>query len=127
MQRIFQQAYHVQGTLGGDWNIRFTAPCDCTLLHVSAVASGANQAGLTIGDSDDADEYLTKSSVGASNVPAEFDGNDFVDTSGNTHTRYYPRIAAGTVVVIGLDHDYNGGGSATDSTDVTVVLTFAEG
>jgi len=123
-QRIFQQAYHIPGTLSANVAIYFTAPFDCTLLHVSAVGSNANDGLLTIGDSDDADEYLTSSSIGDSGTPVEFDGDDFVDTSGNTHTRYYPRIANGTVVVIALDYDGDGG-TATD--DFTLVLTFAEG
>ena len=123
-QRVFQQSYHVPGTLTANIAIRFTAPFDCTLLHVSAVGSNANNGLLTIGDSSDADEYLTSSSIGDSGTPAEFDGNDFVDTSGNTHSRYYPRIADGTVVAIALDHDGDGG-TATD--DFTLVLTFAEG
>ena len=123
-QRIFQQAYHIPGTLSANVAIRFTAPFDCTLLHVSAVGSNANNGLLTIGDSSDADEYLTSSSIGDSGTPAEFDGNDFVDTSGNTHSRYYPRIADGTIVAIALDYDGDGG-TATD--DFTLVLTFAEG
>ena len=127
MNRVFQQVYHVPGTLTADTNIRFTAPCDCSLIHVSAVNSTAYAAGLTIGDSDDADEYLTKSSIGVSNTPVEFDGNDFVDTAGDTHSRYYPRIADGTVVVIAVDFNYNGGGSANASADLTLVLTFVEG
>ena len=127
MQRIFQQAYHVTGELGADVAIRFTAPCDCTLLHVSAVVSDANAAGLTIGDSSDADEYLTLSSTGVSGTPVEFDGDDFVDTSGDTHTRFYPRIADGTVVVITVDYNYNGGGAAAACEDLTLVLTLAEG
>lgn len=124
MNRIFQQAYHVPGTLSANLAITFTAPCDCTLLHVSAVGSNANDGLLTIGDSSDADEYLTSSSIGDSHTPAEFDGDDFVDTSGNTHSRYYPRIADGTVVKIALDYD-GAGGTATN--DFTLVLTFAEG
>jgi hypothetical protein len=124
MNRIFQQAYHIPGTLSANVAIGFTAPCDCTLLHVSAVGSNANNGLLTIGDSDDADEYLTSSSIGDSGTPAEFDGDDFVDTSGDTHERYYPRIAGGTVVAIALDYDGDGG-TATD--DFTLVLTFAEG
>ncbi len=124
MNRIFQQVIHVAGSLGADLNIRYTAPCDCTLLHVSAVASNDSDALLTIGDSADADEYLTSTVIGDSNVSVEFDGDDFVDTSGDTHTRYYPRIADGTVVVIALDYD---GGSGTAAADFTIVLTFAEG
>ena len=123
-QRVFQQAYHVPGTLAANVDIKFTAPFDCTLLHVSAVASNDSDATLTIGDSADADEYLTSSSIGDSGTPAEFDGDDFVDTSGNTHARYYPRIADGTVVAIALDYD---GSSGTAAHDFTIVLTFAEG
>lgn len=124
MNRIFQQTYHVAGTLAADIAITFTAPCDCTLLHVSAVGSNANNGLITIGDSDDADEYLTSASIGDSHTPVEFDGDDFVDTSGNTHTLYYPRIADGTVVKIALDYD---GASATATANFTLVLTFAEG
>jgi hypothetical protein len=124
MLRIFQQTYHVPGTLTANINIRFTAPMDCTLLHVSAVASNASSATLTIGDSDDTDEYLTASDVGDSNVPNEYDGDNFVDTAGNTHTRYYPRIVDGTVVVITVDYDGDGG---TAAQNLTLVLTSAEG
>ena len=121
----FQIAFHVAGTLTADLAITWTAPCDLTLLHVSAVCSDANAFGLTIGDSDDADEYLTLSSSGVSGTPVEFDGNDFVDTSGDTHTLYYPRIAAGTIIKIAVDFNYNGGGGAAASDDPTIVLTFA--
>ena len=124
MDRIFQQTYLIPGTLSADVNIRFAAPFDMTLLHVSACGSNANDGLLTIGDDSDADEYLTSSAIGDSNTPAVFDGNDFVDTSGNSHGRYYPRIEAGGIVAIALDHDGDGG-TATD--DFTLVLTFAEG
>jgi hypothetical protein len=123
-QNIFTQAYHVPGTLAADLAIKWTAPFDCTLLHVSAVGSNANNGLLTIGDSADPDEYLTSSSIGDSGTPAEFDGDDFVDTAGNTHGRYYPRIVDGTIVAIALDHDGVGG---TATHDFTLVLTFAEG
>ena len=123
-QRIFQQSYHIPGTLSANVVITFTAPFDCTLLHVSACGSNANDGLLIIGDSSDDDEYLTSSSIGDSGTPAEFDGNDFVDTSGNSHARYYPRIVDGTVVVITLDYD---GASGTATDDFTLVLTFAEG
>ena len=124
MNRIFTLAFHVPGTLSADLAITWTAPCDCTLLHVSAVGSNSNSGLITIGDSADADEFLTSSSIGDSHTPAEFDGDDLVDTSGDTHSRYYPRIADGTIVKIALDHDGDGG-TATD--DFTLVLTFAEG
>jgi hypothetical protein len=127
MQRIFQIAYHVPGTLTADLSIVWTAPCDCQLLHVSAVVSDANAAGLEIGDSADADEYLTKSDVGVSGTPVEFDGDDFVDSDGNSHNCYYPHITDGTILKITLDYNYNGGGAGAASDDFTIVLTFAEG
>lgn len=127
MNRIFQVAFHVPGTLTADLAIYWTVPFDCQLIHVSAVVSDANAAGLEIGDSADDDEYLTKSSVGVSGTPVEFDGDDFVDSSGNSHACYYPHISDGTVMKITLDYNYNGGGSASASDDFTIVLTFTEG
>ena len=124
MHRVFQQAYHITGALAANAVITFTAPCNCTLLHVSAVGSNDGDATFTIGDSDDADEFLTASLVGDSGVPAEYDHDDFVDTAGNTHDRYHPRIADGTVVIVTVDFDGDGG---TPTEDLTVVLTFAEG
>ena len=123
-QRVFQQSYHVPGTLSANITITFTAPFDCTLLHVSACASNDSDALLIIGDSADADEYLQSTVIGDSGTPVEIDGDDFVDTAGATHVRYYPRIVDGTVVIITLDYD---GASGTAADDFTIVLTFAEG
>lgn len=120
----FTIAFHVPGTLSANLNIRWTAPTDSTLLHVSAVASNDSDALLTIGDSSDADEYLVSAVIGDSAVPVETAGDTFVDTAGDTHARYYPRIADGTVVVIALDYDGDGG---TAANDFTIVLTLAEG
>ena len=94
------------------------------LVHVSAVATNDSDATLTLGDSSDADEYLTSTTIGDSGTPAEFDGDDFVDADGVTHTRYYPHIADGTVVVAALDFD---GDAGTAAQNVTLVLTFTEG
>ena len=124
MQRVFQQAYHVTGTLGANVVARFTAPCNCTLLHVSAVASNDSDATIIVGDSADTDEYLQSAVIGDSGTPVEFDSADFRDTDGNQQTRYYPRIAVGTIVVVTVDFD---GASGTAADDLTVVLTFAEG
>ena len=120
MHRKFVQAFHVPGTLAGDLNIRWTVPSDCQLVHVSADNSSAYAFGINIGTSSDTDAYLEKASAGYSNSPVEFDRDDFVGDQ-------YPHITDGTVVVIEVDHDYNAGGSATDSVDATIVLTFQEG
>jgi len=124
MDRVFQQSYHIPGTLAANANIRFSAPFDMQLVHVSAVGSNANDATLTVGDSSDPDEYLTAFTIGDSNTPVVKDGDDFVDADGATHARYYPHVAAGTVVVLTLDFDGDGG---TAAADVTLVLTWTEG
>ena len=127
MQRKFQLAFHVTGQMAANATITWTVPSDCQLVHVSACQSDADQAGLIVGIAADTDEYLTTQDVGASGVPAEFDGDDFVDADGNAHTRYYPHIADGTVMVVTIDFDYKGGAGSGAASDVTVVLTFVEG
>jgi len=124
MQRKFTVPFHIPGTLSADLDIRFIVPSDCQLVHVSAVASNDSAALLTIGDSADTDEYLTSTEIGDSQAPAEFDGDNFVDSDGNSHTRYYPHITDGTIVVITLDYD---GDSSVAADDFTIVLTFVEG
>jgi hypothetical protein len=127
MQRVFQTTFHVPGALGADLTIKWTVPFDCQLIHVSAVSSDADAAGLEIGNSADADEYLVKADAGISGTPVEFDGSDFVDADGNKHNCYYPHIAKGTIMAIAVDYNYAGGGQASASADVTLVLTFTEG
>jgi hypothetical protein len=124
MNRVFQQSYHIPGTLTADIAIRFTAPFDMQLVHVSAVTSNDSDATLKLGDSADDDEYLVAAAIGDSGTPVEFDSDDFVDADGDTHNRYYPHITDGTVVVATLDYD---GSSGTAAQNVTIVLTFTEG
>jgi hypothetical protein len=99
MQRVFQQSYHVPGTLSANIVPCFTAPFNMQLVHVSAVASNASTATIIIGTTSNDDAYLTASDVGDSNVPAEFDRDDFVGDQ-------YPHIADGDVVLITVD--FNG-------------------
>ncbi|MBN1537541.1 MAG: hypothetical protein JW908_12460 [Anaerolineales bacterium] len=120
MQRIFTHTCHIPGTLGADLDIRFTLPCDAQLLHVSAVGSNTSAAGITLGNSDTAAAYMAKKAVGVSGSPLEFDRDDFLDSQ-------FPHISQGTVFVAALDHDFNGGGSASASADITLVCTFSEG
>jgi hypothetical protein len=117
MERIFQQSYHIPGTLSANITIKFTSPVSCTLLHVSAVASNASDATLKIGTSSDDDEFLVAATIGVSGTPKEFDRDDFVGTQ-------YPRIEDGDVVIVTLDYD---GSSGTAAQNVTLLLTFAEG
>jgi hypothetical protein len=114
---IFTQSFFVQGTLAADVNIRYKAAIACKLIHVSAVGSNSNSAVLVIGDGSDNDAYLTAVNVGDSDVPAEFDRDDFVDTQ-------YPRITKASTVAVFVDYDGSGG---TAVHDLTLVLTFLEG
>ena len=127
MQRKFTVTFHKIGDMGANMVATFIPSSGCKLVHVSACQSDADAAGLTIGDDSDPDEHLTVQSIGVSGVPLEFDGDDFVDSDGNTHARYYPQIAAGETVVVGVDYDYNAGAGSGDAADVTIVLTFVEG
>ena len=127
MQRIFQQNISVNGSLAADVDYRFVLPCDAQLLHVSASQSGTAKMRVQVGDSDDTDEYLTYQTLSGSSAVDEYDGDDFVDSSGNSHNCYYPHISAGTTIVVGVDYNYNGGGEASAGADLAIVLTFAEG
>ncbi len=67
------------GTLSANLNIRFTVPSDCTLVHVSAVASNDSDATITLGTSADTDGFLAACVIGDSATPvekgiADFDG-----------------------------------------------------
>ena len=117
MERIFQQAYHVPGTLTANILPVFKSPCNCTLLHVSAVASNASSATIKLGTTTSDAAYMVAKDVGDSDAPAEFDRDDFVGTQ-------YPRIADGDIVKVTVDFDGAGG---TAAANLTVVLTFAEG
>lgn len=125
MQRKFQVAFHIHGTLTADLAIRWTVPSDCTLVHVSAVASDANAAGLEIGSSADDNGYVTKYSIGVSGTPVEKQA--LTDFDGALALEQYPHILDGTIIVLTLDFNYNDGGAGAASDDVTIILTFLEG
>ena len=122
MNRVFQQAYHIPGTLSANITIRFTAPFDCQLVHVSAVASNDSDATLIVGSSADTDGYIASAAIGDSGTPKEFEG--IADFDGALAGSQYPHIADGTVVVATLDYD---GSSGTAAQNVTLVFTFTEG
>ncbi len=124
MIRKFVHTFHVPASLSADMDIKFTVPSDCSLVHVSAVASNDSDALITIGTSADADGWLASCVIGDSSVPvekavADFDGALLSD-AGNEP----PRAVDGTIVAIALDHD-GAGGTAAD--DFTLVMTFVEG
>ena len=122
MNRVFQQSYHIPGTLTANINIRFTAPFNCTLVHVSSVASNDSDATLAVGSSADTDGYITAGVIGDSNTPVEKEA--LTDFAGALASNQYPHITDGTIVVLTLDYD---GATGTAAQNVTIVLTFTEG
>ena len=122
MNRVFQTAFHIPGTLSADLSIKWAAPFDCQLIHVQAVGSNANDATLKVGTSADDDGYITAFAIGDSGTPVEKEA--LADFDGALADSQYPHITDGTIVNLTLDHD---GASGTAAADVTIVLTFTEG
>ena len=122
MNRVFQTAFHIPGTLSADVAIKWTAPFDCQLVHVSAVGSNANDATLEVGDSTDANGFITAFAIGDSGTPVEKEA--ITDFDGALADSQYPHIDDGDIIALALDHD---GDSGTAAADVTIVLTFTEG
>jgi hypothetical protein len=114
---VFTQSYFLQGTLAADVDIRFKPAINCKLLHVSACGSNANNAVMVIGSDSNNDAYLTAVDMGDSNVPSEFDRDDFVDSQS-------PRLSKGAVVSIFVDYN---GAAGTAVADLSIVLTLLEG
>lgn len=125
MQRKFSHAFHVPGELSANLSIKFTVPSDCTLVHVSAVQSDADAAGIEVGTSADADGYIKKYSCGVSGTPVEKE--TLANFDGAIADTQFPHIANGTIVAIAVDFDYNAGAGSGAASDVTIVLTFVEG
>ena len=122
MNRVFQVPFHVPGTLAANLSIRWTAPFDCQLVHVSAVGSNANDATLAIGTSADTDGFVTAYAIGDSGTPAEKEA--LTDFDGALAGSQFPHISDGGILVLTLDYD---GAAGTAADDVTIVLTFTEG
>ena len=114
---MFVHSIHIPGTLAANLDIRFKAPIDCQLVHVSACGSNANNGILDIGPSTDTDGYLDGVDIGDSQVPSEFERTDFVNDQ-------FPHITAGTIICVTLDYD---GAAGTATQNFTCVLTFLEG
>ncbi len=112
-------SFHVPGTLAADLAIKFKAPQDMSLEHVSAVSSANSNTKIKIGTSADDDAYflLAEAGVGKSGTPAEIGRADFVGGQ-------YPHIAKGTTFTVDVDYDGAGG---TAGANFTLVLTFSEG
>jgi len=122
---IFQVAFHVPGELSANLDIKWQAPCDMTLIHVSAVQSDADACGVEIGTSEDADGYISKFSCGVSGTPAQKEA--LTDFDGALADSQYPDVDDGDILAIAVDYDYNAGEGSGAASDITIVLTFAPG
>lgn len=114
---IFTISYYIPGTLTANHVLEFAAPTDCQLIHAQAHGSNANDATLMLGSSSDTDAYMTAKAIGDSDVPAEWDRDDFVGGQ-------FPHILKGTVVTLTLDYD---GSSGTAAQNAQILLTFSQG
>jgi hypothetical protein len=77
MNRTFQQAYHVPGTLTADLAIIFTAHADMTLLHVSMVCTNAASTTVAIGTTSSAAAYMAASCGGSIECAGSEDKSKF--------------------------------------------------
>ena len=117
-QTRFQNFIHIPGAAAANWDIRFTVPYDCRLVHVSAVGSNANDAELAIGISTDTNSILVLATIGDSATPVEKTVADWATTNPTGV------INKGEIMVLTLDYDGDGGTAAADT---TIVLTFLAG
>jgi hypothetical protein len=117
MFNVFTIGYYIPGTLAANHVLEFVAPFDCQLIHAQAHQSNDGSATLKIDTSSDDDAYLAESAIGDSNVPAEWDRDNFVGTQ-------FPHIADGTVVVLTLDYD---GAAGTAAQNAQILLTLTQG
>ncbi len=117
MFNVFMVPYYIPGTLAANHVLEFVAPFDCQLIHAQAHQSNDGSATLKIGTSSDDDAYLAESAIGDSNVPAEWDRDNFVGTQ-------FPHITDGTVVVLTLDYD---GAAGTAAQNAQILLTLTQG
>jgi len=122
MIREFEKCFHINGAMTAAANIRWNAPDDCQLLHVSGVTSNDAATTIEIGDETTAALHLASYDIGAgaNTVHERGDNSAFGDFA----TGQYPRISDGDTVVIAVDHD---GDTGTSGADLTLVLRFAEG
>ena len=114
----FQHFIHIPGAAAADWDIRFTVPYDCRLVHASAVASNDSDAKLKLGISSDVNSIMTSVVIGDSGVPVEKTAANWAATNPTGV------LNKGEIFVAALDYD---GAAGTAGADVTIVLTFLVG
>ena len=106
--------FYIPGTLTGNHVAEIAADRDWKIVHVSAVASNDSDATLALGNDASATAYMVATAIGDSDVPNEFDRDDFVGDQYPTHDK-------GDVFVLTLDYDGDGG---TAADNVMIVITI---
>jgi len=122
MLRGFPVTIALPGTITADFEAYFKAPCNLTLIAISAGADNGSTATLNVGTTSDEDGYLDAVDFGDSDVPTLFEIADFNGDLVTDQGKEYPHITAGTVIAVGIDVD-----GSTDPVDPCVVLWFTEG
>ena len=106
--------FYIPGTLTANHVAEIAADRDWKIVHVSAVASNDSDATLYLGNDADDDAYMVATAIGDSDVPNEFDRDDFVGDQ-------YPTHEKADVFVLTLDYDGDGG---TAAQNVVIVVTL---
>lgn len=117
MDNHFTISFYIPGTLAADHVLEWKVPFDCQLEHVLVGNSAATDGTLMLGASTDTDLYMAAKDIGDSDVPAEYDRDDFINSQ-------YPHIADGTIIVATIDYN---GAAGTATANLVVVLTFSKG
>ncbi len=114
----FAVSYHIPGTATGNSTFTFLPYKACTLYHISATGSNANNATFTAWKNG-SDTLLNKTNidVGDSGTPAVADKDDFLNDE-------YPHLATGDTFTVVLDYD---GSAGTAVQNFSIVITFLEG
>lgn len=106
--------FYIPGTLAANHVVEIAADRNWKITHISAVASNDSDATLAVGNDASATAYLEAAVIGDSDVPVEFDRDDFVNDQ-------FPVHAKGDVFVVTLDYD---GASGTAAQNVCIVITI---
>lgn len=118
METLITYSVHIPGTLVANVTPLFAVPFNCTLVHVSAVASNNSDATLKVGTPANPSAYLAEFPIGDSNVPAVKAGfKEFVGGQ-------YARLTANSPLLLTLDYD---GNSGTAAQNVSLAVTLAKG
>lgn len=114
----FVAMFHLHGTLAADAIMRYTLPCDATLVRVDTIGTADVHAALIIGTAADDNGYITTYTPGHNAVIDTKDRGDF-NGALVTDTAECPHIAKDTTILLTLTH--------ASASHVDVALTFLEG